>query len=319
MTSASARPWEEVKLQVTKVVIDSSFIQAGCTNGDYFFNSLQSMTELRGFENLAGITSFVQAFVSCPELRSVYCDPSYDATGVTGSMMFAGCNKLVGSTGFVPGNMTGVSALAFGDNGVLVGPDDDPRTWFWGTLYADGELVISASSDYDLTREVTVHDNACCEALYKLSLGLPWGNNLKDFTKVTVAADMASITYLNMCYWFYTCTKVTSFEGLGNLKAVRSLNFAFAGCQALPSLDLRGFDPSNLTNLSYAFSSLLACTTILVDSTWALPTSGISGSQCFYNSKALVGGNGTAWSSSNVSYKYCVIDAAGSPGYLTAA
>lgn len=36
------------------------------------------------------------------------------------------------------------------------------------------------------------------------------------------------------------------------------------------------------------------------------------------NSKLLVGGNGTAWSSSNTDYKYCVIDAVGSPGYLTA-
>lgn len=164
-----------------------------------------------------------------------------------------------------------------------------------------------------------MHGNACCEALYKLSLGLPWGGNLKAITNVTVAADMAAITYLNMCYWFYTRTNVTSFAGLGYLTGVRSMNFAFASCQTLPSLDLRGFDPSNLTNLSYTFSSLNARTTILVDPTWALPSSGISGSQCFYNSKLLVGGNGTAWSSSNVSYKYCVIDAAGSPGYLTAA
>ena len=81
--SASARPWESVKLTITKVVIDSSFTQAGCTNGDYWFNAFTAMTEVRGFENLAGITSFKQAFVSCPELRSVFCDPSYDVTGVT--------------------------------------------------------------------------------------------------------------------------------------------------------------------------------------------------------------------------------------------
>lgn len=33
--SASARPWSEVKLTITKVVIDPSFTQAGCTNADY--------------------------------------------------------------------------------------------------------------------------------------------------------------------------------------------------------------------------------------------------------------------------------------------
>ena len=50
-----------------------------------------------------------------------------------------------------------------------------------------------------------------------------------------------------------------------------------------------------------------------------LPTSGISGMQCFYNCKKLVGGNGTAWSSSNTNYTYMRIDKAGTPGYLTSA
>ena len=42
-------------------------------------------------------------------------------------------------------------------------------------------------------------------------------------------------------------------------------------------------------------------------------------SQCFYNCRSLVGGNGTVWSSSNVSYTYMRIDTASTPGYLTAA
>lgn len=81
--------------------------------------------------------------------------------------------------------------------------------------------------------------------------------------------------------------------------------------------DLRGFDQSSLTSLQYTFSGCTALTTILADAGWALPFT-VSGLQAFYNSKVLVGGNGTAWSSSNVSYKCCVVDAAGSPGYLTA-
>lgn len=140
--------------------------------------------------------------------------------------------------------------------------------------------MISASSEYDATRELLARGDACAQASYRLSSGLPWG---------------------------------------GNLKGVREMNFAFASCSAVATLDLRGFDPSALTNLTYAFASCSALTTILTDSTWTLPSSGLSGSQCFYSSKLLVGGNGTAWSSSNVSYKYCVIVGAGSPGYLTAA
>jgi hypothetical protein len=57
----------------------------------------------------------------------------------------------------------------------------------------------------------------------------------------------------------------------------------------------------------------------LADATWALPSSGVSGSQCFYSCRNLVGGNGTSWSSSNVNYTYMRIDRAGQAGYLTAA
>lgn len=315
--TSTERPWAEVKLDIKKVVIDSSFTQTGCANADYWFMAFEYMTEFHGFENLAGVTSFKQAFNSCPELRSIFCDPSYDSTGVSGSLMFSSCSKLVGKTGFVPAQTTGATALKFGDNGVLVDPDDDPREWFWGTLYADGELVISASPEVEAGREMLAHGNACAQASYRLLSGLPWGDNGKAITDVTVVADMAGFSEMNLCYWFYTCTNIATFAGLGNLKGVRSMNFAFASCSSVAALDLRGFDPSALTTLNYTFSSCSALTTILVDSTWALP-SGCSGSQTFYSSKALVGGNGTAWSSSNVGYKYCVIDAAGSPGYLTA-
>ena len=69
----------------------------------------------------------------------------------------------------------------------------------------------------------------------------------------------------------------------------------------------------------YADGEGVLTATSAPDSTWALPTSGITGSQCFYSCRALVGGNGTAWSSSNVGYTYMRIDRAGQTGYLTAA
>lgn len=129
---------------------------------------------------------------------------------------------------------------------------------------------------------------------------------------------MATFSYLNLNYLFYSCTNLASISGLANLSNVRSMRFTFASA-AVTSLDFRGFDPSTLTDLYYTFSGCSSLVTIYADPAWALPSSGITGSQCFYSCRSLVGGNGTAWSSSNVAYTYMRIDRAGQAGYLTAA
>ena len=97
------------------------------------------------------------------------------------------------------------------------------------------------------------------------------------------------------------------------------MRFMFAAC-AVTTLGFRGFDPSHLTDLFYTFSGCSHLTTIYADSTWALPTSGISGSQCFYScSTSLVGGNGTVCASSKTGYTNFRIDTASTPGYVTVA
>ncbi len=68
------------------------------------------------------------------------------------------------------------------------------------------------------------------------------------------------------------------------------------------------------------FSGRSHLTTIYADSTWALPSSGISGPQCFYScSTSLAGGNGAVWTSSKTGCAYLRIDSASTPGYITAA
>jgi hypothetical protein len=81
--SASARPWESVKLQVKRVVIDSSWANAGVTNVNYFFNAFEGMTEVAGFEYMSGITSANQMFGSCPMLETIYAT-SFSNSGCRG-------------------------------------------------------------------------------------------------------------------------------------------------------------------------------------------------------------------------------------------
>lgn len=129
---------------------------------------------------------------------------------------------------------------------------------------------------------------------------------------------MATFSYLNLNYLFYSYTNLASVGGLGNLSGVRSMRYTFSSC-AFATIDFRGFDPSTLTDLFYTFSGCSRLTTILADASWALPTSGITGSQCFYScSTSLVGGNGTTWASNKTAYTYFRIDTASTPGYITA-
>ena len=322
-SSATARPWDEIKLQVTNVYIDSSIAGLGITNCNYWFNAFANCTEVVGFENLSGMTSATQMFGSCSSLETIYAT-SFSNTGLSASMMFNGCYKLVGGTdGYVPTSTSGASVCKIGTGGVLTDPNADVRTWFWGHFYEDGEAVLTASSTPDPTRTLRNSGRICAIGKY-VGLGFtPWtgttGSTHRQYlTSVTFASDMATFSYLNLIYLFYSCTNLASVSGLANLRGVRSMRYTFSSC-AFTTLDLRGFDPSTLADLFYTFSGCSSLVTIYADSTWALPTSGVMGSQCFYNCRSLVGGNGTAWSSSNTGYTYMRIDKTGQAGYLTAA
>ena len=322
-SSASARSYDSIKLLVKKVYIDSTIAGLGIQNCNYWFNAFANCTEIRGFENLSGMTSANQMFSSCGSLETIYAT-SFSNSGLSGSLMFTGCTRLVGGTdGYVPSTTSGVTVCKLGAGGVLTDPNNDNRTWFYAHYYADGEGVLTATPTPDPTRELVASNRICAIGKY-VGLGFtPWDGvtgptHRQHLTSATFAADMATFSYLNLNYLFYSCTSLASVSGLGNLSGVRSMRYTFSSC-AFTTIDFRGFDPSTLTDLFYTFSGCSSLTTILADATWALPTSGITGSQCFYSCRALVGGNGTAWSSSNVGYTYMRIDRAGQAGYLTAA
>lgn len=321
-SSASARSYDSIKLLVKKVYIDSTIGSLGLTNCAYWFNAFANCTEVRGFENLSGIKTATQMFSSCGSLETIYAT-SYTNAITSGSSMFYSCNRLVGGTdGFVPTMTSAGSVCKLGAGGVLTDPSNDNRTWFYAHFYDDGGGVVTASSAPDATRELLASNRICAIGKYQAMGFTPWDGNVdthrQKLTSVAFTADMATFSYLNLNYIFYSCTNLASVTGLGNLSGVRSMRYTFSSC-AFTAIDFRGFDPSTLTDLFYCFSGCSALTTIYADSTWALPSSGISGMQCFYNCKKLVGGNGTAWSSSNTGYTYMRIDRAGQAGYLTAA
>ena len=315
-TSDSARPWHAERAQVRRVVFDSDFSGAGMTNFAYWFHSMQSMVEVVGFEELSGATDMSWAFTSCPSLETIWAT-SFDASAITSATYpFNGCPRLVGQTGYVPTNTAGKTALSFGASGVLTNPANDRRTWAWAHLYAGGALEITGTAVPDATREVLATGRVCTNAHYQLGSAMPWYDERASLRTCEFKADLA-VTVTSMDYWFYSNTTLTGVTGWANVRGLQSLRFCFNGCTGLAALDLCGLDPSSLKDLFYAFGSCTNLVTILADATWALPSSGVSGMYTFYNCTRLVGGNGTAYSSSAAGYARLVIDRAGQAGYLT--
>lgn len=323
-SSLSARPWDDVKLDVTRVVFDASFADAGMTNLAYFCSAFSNCTEVTGFQYCNGATNVTQMFSGCSALESIYATSFDSSTISTYTNVLYGCNRLVGGAdGFVPSMTSGKTVLKLGNGGVLTDPSNDPRTWFRAFYYADGEGVLTAATSPESGRELVASGRICAIGKYQ-GLGFtPWDGTTgvthrEHLVKATFAADMALYSYLNLNYLFYSCTNLATINGLGSLSGVRSMRFTFASASAT-EIDFRGFDPSTLTDLTYCFSGCSSLVTIYADSTWTLPTSGLTGSQVFYNCKNLVGGNGTVYASSKTGYAYMKIDKAGQAGYLTAA
>ncbi len=321
-SSASARSYDSIKLLVKKVYIDPSIGALGLTNCAYWFNAFANCTEVRGFENLSGIKTATQMFANCGKLETIWA-AGYANAITSGSGMFYGCSRLVGGAdGFVPTSTSGAAVCKLGAGGVLTDPNADGRTWFRAFYYADGEGVLTAATAPEAGRELVASGRICANAKYQ-GLGFaPWDGatgptHREHLVRATFAADMGSFAHLNLNYLFYSCSNLAAIAGLGNLANVRSMRYTFSSC-AVAELDFRGFDPSTLTDLFYCFSGCLSLATILADASWALPASGLTGAQCFYNCKALVGGAGTAYASSRTAYTYMRIDKAGQAGYLTA-
>lgn len=318
LSSASAQPWYAQRASVTRVVFDSSFADAGFTDCSFWFSGLYNLVEVVGFETLSGITNATYLFASCSALESIYAT-SYVNAITSSSMMFYGCPRLVGGTdGFVPTNTSAGAVCKLGTGGVLTNPAADMREWCKVYYYSDGTVAFTKEGAVDTGKTLQASGRLCVSAVYKASGLIPGYANRAQMRSVSFAADMANFTFVNMNYWFYGLSAVTSFSGLGNLARVREMQYTFSSCSGITSLDFRGFDPSRLTNLYLTFGSCSNLVTIYADSTWALPPSGVSGSQTFYNCSNLVGGNGTAYASSRTGYAYMRIDREGQAGYLTA-
>lgn len=323
--SDSERPWHTMRQKVKQACIHYTLLDKGVKSTAYWFANMTNLMYVNSFNSIVGVEDTTRMFSGCTTLYSIFTSSVFDTFAIAKSTaMFDSCYRLVGHRGYVPASTDDARALNAGDNGAL--SYDGPTymlAWRNGYLFDDGEVVISREQPERPGRTMVASSMICPEASYRSILAMPWGRNAKQVKKLTIEDGVQvedSVCSLN--YWFYGCSELESADGLAGLGSFGEMKHAFNACTKLASVDLRGVSAESLTSLFYTFAGCKALKTILVDAGWKLPEgidwSGNAGAQTFMSCSALVGGAGTAWDAKKVSGAMAVVDAEGSPGYLTA-
>lgn len=134
--------------------------------------------------------------------------------------------------------------------------------------------------------------------------------------------DFSGVTSLKNV--FRGCKSLQTINlGTMSTASVTSMIGTFKECQSLTSLDLSTFNTAKVTDMSEMFYGCYNLVTIYGPAEWSfagLRNHDLANNtmEMFFGCSALVGGNGTRYSSTMINGTYARIDKAGAPGYFTA-
>ena len=323
----------------------SSFNTSNVTEMSYMFCGCNQLEEINvdNFDVSKADISYI--FTGCQALKTIYC--SHDWSSKTGTDMFLQCFKLVGGNGTAYSSDKRMDAYFARPDGLNGKPGYFTKMPKVYTVF-DGvdKLTYYYNDDYDLTNKN--HE------LFTPG-GLHWSTCHDKVKTVIVDASMQNApltSMINMFYGgfngmkYYTLTNMTSIIGLDylNTKNVTDMTYMFFGCESLTELDLSSFNTENvewmyemfyncksLTELNLnsfktdkvewmfeMFFNCSALTTIYCNEDWSKNTS-MDSEDMFKGCTALVGGNGTAYKSTNVDATYARPDDPDNdqPGYFS--
>ena len=146
----------------------------------------------------------------------------------------------------------------------------------------------------------------------------PWHCKYETVTKVVFESSFAKYRPTHCGNWFGDFSKLVTVEGVENLdtSAATSLAYMFINCSSLKSLDASHFNTSNVTDMEYMFFGCSSLETIVAGAGF-VTTAASSSSGMFGGCTALVGGNGTPFSSGKTDKTYARVDRPGLAGYFT--
>ena len=268
--------------QSLKALDVSGWNTSKVTDMNAMFNACNALTKLDVSSwNTANVTNMYAMFCGCHALTELDVS-GWNTDKVTNMQaMFSGCNVVTSLdvSGWNTSKVTNMQAM-FANCKALT--TLDVSGWNTGKVTSFGSMFSG------------------CGALTELDLS---------------SFDTSNAT--NISGMFSDCSELTSVDvsGFDTSKAT-SLGSMFFGCKKLTELDLSSWNTANVTSFYYTFYQCYALKTIYVGNGWN--TDAATESRFMFTScTSLVGGNGTAYSSSHTDKEYARIDASDSPGYLT--
>ena len=308
-----------------------------------YCSSLTSL-DLSSF-NTSKVTDMSYMFRHCYNLRTVYVGDGWSTAAVAFSNeMLYNCQSLVGGQGTTwnssnpmdktyahidggpsnPGYFTEKGPEAYANytpsNTTLTFYYDNQRSSRTGTTYGLNTSGIDPGWYTDGTNaNVTkvVFDSSFAGA--RPVTTFRWFEHMENLTDITGMSYLNTSELTSMVNMFYYCSNLTSVDVSHlNTSNVKSMYGMFAFCDNLTSLDLSNWNTSQVNSMGYMFCFCGNLQTIYVGNGWSTDAVTSSGSM-FSMCTSLVGGQGTAYNSSNPKDKtYAHIDGGPSnPGYFT--
>ena len=248
------------------------------------------------------VSQITNMFSSCSSLTTIYATDWTDNPEINNAYwVFHGCDRLLNSYKCFVGKMCRPKR----EGGYFIDPpsEDVEEDGPYALLFSDGTLVftntyrINDPSYGDLIDYFTGWDTETYkQAADPYNEGpAPWNYGYYPAIRSVIFEDTVSEVYpTSTAYWFYGCTRLTSFNGTNlNTQNVTDMSGMFYHCYSLETLDLSDWNTQNVTNMSDMFNDCSKLTTLDL-STWS--TKNITGMHSMFRGcKALTTICATDW------------------------
>ena len=278
-------------------------------NASFMFANLMGVLEIDNNFDTSKTTKMEQMYYRCRKLEINNGLSTFNTSNVTTMKnMFGECQSMPGYD-IKSWNVDNVQVFEFMFNQNYLVTSLDLTGW---TVKNAINLKNMFSSMYDLTElKIGTFDTTNCTTMA----------NMFDNEQSMVSLDLSHFNtekVTNMTKMFYNMYALQSLNlSSFNTSKVTSMEKMFIGTNTIQTLDLSTFDTSKVTNFKNMFDDMTAIQTIYVSDSF-VTTGSSSIPQLFSGDINLVGGSGTAYSSSHIKLDYAHIDGGTSnPGYFT--